>query len=308
MLVVAVGAAADPTSDMFEEARKAYERNDYQMYAWLTRRLAEQGYPTAQIEMGVLSSTDNKFLPKDYAMAARWFRLAANQGHGVAQRFLGLSYFRGQGVPQDDVLAFMWLSLAANNKVNLPKTQIEVMEARDGLARRMTQAQLEEAQKLARQCLQSNYRDCDRVTVVARRENNPASHSVSANSIPMKKDGGTLAVPVEINGIITLDFVVDSGAAHVTVPVDVFLTLRRKGTIKDSDIIGTEKYAMADGSEAQMASFMIKSLKVGSVVVENVRGSVAPVQGSLLLGQSFLERFKSWSIDNTKKELLLEPQ
>src|SRR5262249_39266645 len=47
--------------------------------------------------------------------------------------------------------------------------------------------------------------------------------------------------------------------------------------------------------------------KVGDMVVENVIGSVGPMQGSLL-GQSFLERFRSWSIDNTNHVLLLEPR
>jgi clan AA aspartic protease (TIGR02281 family) len=135
-----------------------------------------------------------------------------------------------------------------------------------------------------------------------------SSAGLSSIRVPLKKEGGTFVVPVLINDVIELDFTVDSGADHVSVPADVFSTLRRKGAIKDSDIIGKETYAMADGSTAQMASFMIKSLKVGNIVVENVRGSVAPIQGSLLLGQTFLERFKSWSIDNTKKELLLEPQ
>ena len=31
-------------------------------------------------------------------------------------------------------------------------------------------------------------------------------------------------------------------------------------------------------------------------------------RADLLLGQSFLEHFKSWSIDNVKHELVLEPQ
>jgi hypothetical protein len=39
-----------------------------------------------------------------------------------------------------------------------------------------------------------------------------------------------------------------------------------------------------------------------------VRGSVAPAQGSLLLGQSYLERFNTWSIDNVKHVLILEPK
>ena len=115
-------------------------------------------------------------------------------------------------------------------------------------------------------------------------------------------------MPVQINGAITLDFTVDSGAADVSVPADVFSTLARTSTIKDSDIIGEQTYVLADGSTSQSVTFTIRSLKVGDRVVENVRGSVAPSQGSLLLGQSFLERFKSWSIDNTKHVLLLEAQ
>jgi predicted aspartyl protease len=53
-------------------------------------------------------------------------------------------------------------------------------------------------------------------------------------------------------------------------------------------------------------TFFIRSLKVGNTVVQNVRASVASSKGPLLLGQSFLERFKSWSIDNTKHVLLLD--
>jgi hypothetical protein len=51
--------------------------------------------------------------------------------------------------------------------------------------------------------------------------------------------------------------------------------------------------------------FVIRSLKVGDRTLENVTGSIAPVQGSLLLGQSFLRRFKSWSIDNQREALIL---
>jgi len=47
-------------------------------------------------------------------------------------------------------------------------------------------------------------------------------------------------------------------------------------------------------------------LKVGDIVLENVVGSVGSSNSSLLLGQSFLGRFKSWSIDNAKHELVLQ--
>jgi predicted aspartyl protease len=78
-------------------------------------------------------------------------------------------------------------------------------------------------------------------------------------------------------------------------------------SVTTSDITGKQTYVLADGSKAQSPTFIIRSLKVGDRVVANVRASVASSTGSLLLGQSFLERFKSWSIDNTKHELRLEP-
>jgi clan AA aspartic protease (TIGR02281 family) len=133
-------------------------------------------------------------------------------------------------------------------------------------------------------------------------------NSSSRMAVPLKQDGGIFVVPVEINGAITLEFGVDSGAADVCVPLDVFSTLMRTHTIKDSDIIGEQTYVLADGSRSRSIMFTIRSLKVGDSVVENVKGSVAPSQGTLLLGQSFLERFKSWSINNINHELLLEVQ
>jgi clan AA aspartic protease (TIGR02281 family) len=136
----------------------------------------------------------------------------------------------------------------------------------------------------------------------------PTCTQGACKEVPLKKQGGTFVVPVQINGAITLDFTVDSGASDVSVPADVFSTLTRTGTIKDTDIIGEQTYVLADGSKTQSVTFRIRSLKVGDRVVENVRGSVASARGEPLLGQSFLERFKSWSIDNTKHVLLLEPQ
>jgi len=38
----------------------------------------------------------------------------------------------------------------------------------------------------------------------------------------------------------------------------------------------------------------------------DVRASIADVNGSLLLGQSFLNKFKSWSQDNATHELVLQ--
>jgi tetratricopeptide (TPR) repeat protein/predicted aspartyl protease len=121
--------------------------------------------------------------------------------------------------------------------------------------------------------------------------------------VPMVQDGGTFVVPVRINDQITLKFVIDSGASDVSVPADVVMTLIRTGTIANSDFLGTQQYQMADGSTVPSQQFVIRSLKVGDRTLEDVTGSVAPVKGALLLGQSFLRRFKSWSIDNQSEAL-----
>jgi predicted aspartyl protease len=130
--------------------------------------------------------------------------------------------------------------------------------------------------------------------------------SSSAISVPMRMEGGTYVVPVLINGAITLDFVVDSGAGDVSIPADVVMTLMRTGTLQEADFLEKRTYVLADGSTVPSQTFRIWSLKVGNKVVENVTGSVAPVKGSLLLGQSFLGRFGSWRVDNNKHVLILE--
>jgi predicted aspartyl protease len=132
-----------------------------------------------------------------------------------------------------------------------------------------------------------------------------ASSSSGATLIPVKEKGGTYVVPVLINKAITLNFVIDSGASDVSIPADVVLTLVRSGTLQRSDFIGTQTYKLADGSTVPSTTFRIRSLTMNNVAIENVEGSVAPVAGELLLGQSFLSRFKSWSIDNAKQALVL---
>jgi clan AA aspartic protease (TIGR02281 family) len=125
--------------------------------------------------------------------------------------------------------------------------------------------------------------------------------------VPLEKEGGTYVVPVLINGAIPLKFVVDSGAADVIIPADVVSTLLRTGTIDRSDFIGSQTYRLANGSSLPSVRFRLRSLKVGNTLIENVVAAIAPAEGSLLLGQSFLTRFRSWSIDDAKRALLLEP-
>jgi clan AA aspartic protease (TIGR02281 family) len=169
----------------------------------------------------------------------------------------------------------------------------------------LNSSQIQQAQEMAQRCQASSYKQCGETVIAAAVPSAPKSIG-STVLIPMKKQGGTYVVPVLINNTLTLDFTVDSGASDVTIPEDVVRTLVRTGTIKDTDFTGEQTYILADGSKVKSKTFRIRSLKVGDRVLDNVLGSVSSMNGSLLLGQSFLGRFKSWSIDNTKHALVLE--
>jgi predicted aspartyl protease len=87
------------------------------------------------------------------------------------------------------------------------------------------------------------------VSSSTRRARSPAqTASGDAESIPLSMQGGTFVIPVLINGQITLNFTIDSGAADVSIPADVVSTLIRTGTIQESDFVGKKTYRLADGS------------------------------------------------------------
>jgi len=128
---------------------------------------------------------------------------------------------------------------------------------------------------------------------------------VKAESIPLIHEHGTLVVPVVINNKVTVNFTIDTGASDVSIPADVFSTLTRAGTVSQDDLLDKQSYELADGTRRSSQRFRIRSLRVGSVEVRDVVASVAPQAGILLLGQSFLSRIKSWSIDNERQVLLI---
>jgi len=124
-----------------------------------------------------------------------------------------------------------------------------------------------------------------------------------AIEIPLEKEGGVYKVPVRINGVITLRFILDSGASEVVIPSDVAQTLFRANTIQETDFLPGKTYSLADGSELKSPRFVIRELEIGGVKINNVPGSIAPRSGDLLLGQSVLEKLNSWTLDN-KRHLL----
>jgi hypothetical protein len=125
----------------FEDGVSALQRQDNATAIRLLLPLAQQGNAEAQFYVAIGYNT-----VKDYVRGAMWYRKSADQGDVGAQYDLGGMYERGQGVPQDYVLAYLWLNLAVSN---LPDDFM--VKKRDEVATKMTPDQLAEAQKMARE-------------------------------------------------------------------------------------------------------------------------------------------------------------
>jgi TPR repeat protein len=94
-------------------------------------------------------------VPQDKAEAVRWYRLAADQGDAQAQTNLGVKYAMGEGVLQDNVQAHM------RGNIGCALGNENGCKFRDYVAAKMTPADVSEAQRRARVCMESDYKDCD---------------------------------------------------------------------------------------------------------------------------------------------------
>lgn len=126
---------------------------------------AEQGDGDAQWELAMIyfDSWDGDGIKRDEVVATRWLRRSAVSenswtfgvsGNPNAQEWMGDQYATGEGVPQDDVLAYMWYDVAATNE------REEAPAKRDALAAGMTAEDLAEAKRLSLACLESKLTDC----------------------------------------------------------------------------------------------------------------------------------------------------
>jgi clan AA aspartic protease (TIGR02281 family) len=119
-------------------------------------------------------------------------------------------------------------------------------------------------------------------------------------------EAGTLSVPVSIDGAPAMSFTVDSGASMVSIPWSDAQPFMTTGLIKPSDYEGDRPFQLADGRTVTAQIYRLHSVKVGDREVKDVSAAIYRGDGPRLLGQSFLKRFKSWSIDNNRRVLVLQ--
>jgi len=104
---------------------------------------ARQGYTLAEQALGEMYFS-GLAVPQDYAEARKWFTRAAHDGYATAQFDLGRLWEKGWGGPKNLIRAYAWDDLAASHG------NFDAQRARDAIRAKLTAAQLNEAQSLAR--------------------------------------------------------------------------------------------------------------------------------------------------------------
>lgn len=123
-------------------------------------------------------------------------------------------------------------------------------------------------------------------------------------SIALTQQAGVYALPITI-GVNRYHFILDSGAGEVSISSEVEKQLISSGILKKTDYLINGLYRIADGSIIVCRRVRLRSMKIGNTTVSNVTSSIGDSAAPLLLGQSFLDKFSSWTIDNKQLQLHL---
>jgi cell division septation protein DedD len=154
--LAAAGATATPT---VKAGVEAWQRGDHAQATAIWRNLAEKGDADAAFNLGQAFRL-GRGVPADSTQAKRWFEAAANKGHVDAQVSLGLllfdsgdraiamnwlkkaagtgeprallvvgtALFNGDGMPQDPVLGYAYVSRAAAQGLAPAKSTLAEMD------------------------------------------------------------------------------------------------------------------------------------------------------------------------------------
>ena len=124
--------------------------------------------------------------------------------------------------------------------------------------------------------------------------------------IKMERESGVLVVPVTVNGV-PMKFVFDTGASNITISQTEAPFLAKQGKLTEEDVIGTERYQIADGSISEGTVIRLREVCIGNRTINNVEASVIESQNApLLLGQTALSKFGKVSLDYNNGYIIFE--
>lgn len=128
------------------EGVEAINKGDFKAALVELQPLAEQGNAGAQFNLGLMYFNGTG-VAQDDRQALNWFRLAADQGDAFAQFALGNMYFMGRGVGRNFVASYALGNLSA---ASVPPSFTPPAQMRDAAAAELSSEQIEAGQALTR--------------------------------------------------------------------------------------------------------------------------------------------------------------
>jgi len=127
----------------------------------LWKKATELGNAQAMWRLGHCYETGTGML-QDYAEALKFYRASSMLGEARAIRFLANFYADGKALSPNQVLAYVWYSLATEKliRTGYENQAEEDKNKRDQIASNLDNAKILAAQAIAKQCLISNYKEC----------------------------------------------------------------------------------------------------------------------------------------------------
>ena len=126
--------------------------------------------------------------------------------------------------------------------------------------------------------------------------------------LPFTQQGGVNRVQCTINGL-PLYFVFDTGAADVSVSSVEANFMLKNGYLTNADFMGKQNFVTATGEIHEGTVINLREVRVGDVVLRDIKASVIKNQSApLLLGQSCFRRFGTVEVDNKAQVIRLIAQ
>ena len=121
-----------------------------------------------------------------------------------------------------------------------------------------------------------------------------------------RKAGGTFNVDCSVNGL-ALNMIFDTGASDVSISKVEADFMLKNNYLSMSDIKGKQYYQTADGGLSEGTVITLKEVRIGDAVLHNVDASVVKSQKApLLLGESVLQKFGTFTVDNINSKLIIK--
>jgi clan AA aspartic protease (TIGR02281 family) len=117
--------------------------------------------------------------------------------------------------------------------------------------------------------------------------------------------GASTKLKVKIGSFVYV-WVLDSGASDLVISDSLASRMMEQKVFSEKDYLGNATYYTANGQPMDCKVYRINQVQVGKFTLNNIILATSPDTQEFLLGNSFLNKFSRWTVDNKNQLLILE--